>query len=88
LIGKVNFEEFLLAIKMASSTDMKENLRFAFRMYDKNNDSKLDQKEIENIILGINELTGHKEVNSSNEPKKVAENMLSRYDKVKKLDFS
>ena len=57
--------------------------RQRFRMYEKNNDSKLDQKEIEHIIFGINELTGHKEVNSSNEPKKVAENMLSRYDKVK-----
>jgi Ca2+-binding EF-hand superfamily protein len=70
---------------MASSSDTKENLRFAFRMYDKNNDSKLDQKEIEHIIFGINELTGHKEVNSSNEPKKVAENMLARYDKVKSI---
>ena len=67
---------------MASSANVKEQMRFAFRMYDKNQDSKLDKAEIENIILGINELTGHKEANNSNEPRKVAENMLARYDKV------
>ena len=55
-------------------------MRFAFRMYDVNQDSKLDQTEIENIILGINELMGHKEDEMSH--KKVAANMLARYDKV------
>ena len=66
---------------MASSADPKEKMTFAFKMYDKNNDSRLDCKEIEYIIMGINEFTGHKLVNESAEPRKVSENMLARYDK-------
>ncbi len=79
--GKVNFEEFLVAIKMASSKDPREKMRFAFKMYDKNHDSKIDRKEIEYIIMGINEFTGHKMANDSNEPRLVSENMLARFDK-------
>ena len=99
--GKVSFEEFLLALKLVSNNDPREKLRFAFKMYDIDQNSKLDINELEKLIIGnflllvldykldsylnikkgINEFSGHKQSNSTGEPKKVARNLLSKFDK-------
>jgi neurocalcin delta len=50
--GKVNFEEFLLALKLVSNNDPREKLRFAFKMYDIDQNSKLDINELEKLIMG------------------------------------
>lgn len=51
--GKVDFHEFLIAISLANDSDPKQKLRFAFKMYDTDNDNRLSLHEIEKIIEGM-----------------------------------
>lgn len=77
----VNFDEFILAISLAKDGDDSDKLRFAFRMYDVNNDKKLDQKEIEKIILGIYNFNSQKNRDGAHKPSEVAKFMIQKYDK-------
>lgn len=79
--GTVNFNEFLLAISLSKDADPKQKLRFAFKMYDLDNDNKLTLNEIEKIIIGMYNFNGQKNRDGPNKPIEVAKHMLKKFDK-------
>lgn len=48
--GFILFKEFLLAIGITTGTDSKEKLKWAFNMYDINNDGVIENSEMVKII--------------------------------------
>lgn len=48
--GWIDFKEFLLAIGITTSTNPKEKLKWAFKMYDINNDGLIELDEMTKII--------------------------------------
>ena len=48
--GWIDFKEFLLAIGITQSGNIKEKLKWAFRMYDINNDGTIELDEMTGII--------------------------------------
>lgn len=79
--GTVDFGEFLIAISLAKDTDPKQKLRFAFKMYDTDNDNRLSLSEIEKIIEGIYNFNSQKDRDGPRKPIEVAKHMLKRFDK-------
>ncbi|CAF0876661.1 unnamed protein product [Brachionus calyciflorus] len=77
--GYVDFHEFLLTITLTSNKDAKQKLRVAFRMYDVDNDGKLSHKEIEKLLVGIQNFYGTKL--NKEEPSELATDLLKTYDK-------
>lgn len=79
--GRIDFCEFLIAISLTTDSDPEQKLRFAFKMYDINNDDKLDIHEVEKIIEGIYDFTGQKERKGKSAPREVAKSLLRKCDK-------
>lgn len=79
--GCVDFSEFLIAISLAKDADPKQKLRFAFKMYDTDNDDRLSLEEIEKIIEGVYNFNSQKNRDGANKPREVAKYMLKRFDK-------
>ena len=79
--GTVDFHEFLIAISLAKDADEAQKLRFAFKMYDADNDGKLSLTEIEKIIEGIYNFNGEKNREGAKKPSEVAKYMLKKHDK-------
>ena len=79
--GTVDFPEFLVAISLAKDSDPRQKMRFAFKMYDADNDNKLTLHEIEKIIEGIYNFNGQKDREGPKKPIEVAKFMLQRFDK-------
>jgi Ca2+-binding EF-hand superfamily protein len=81
--GKVDFYEFLIAISLSSDKDPKTKLRFAFKMYDIDQNKMLDINEIENIIKAINKFSGLRENKSNNQPTphEIAKHLLKKFDR-------
>jgi len=48
--GKVSFGEFLVSLNVAINGRAEDKLRWAFRMYDVNDDGKISRTEIVNIL--------------------------------------
>lgn len=48
--GHVDFKEFLLAVGITNNGTKEEKLKWAFRMYDINNDGSIQQPEMTKIV--------------------------------------
>jgi len=48
--GHIDFKEFLLAVGITTGNDPREKLKWAFKMYDMNNDGLIDVDEMTKII--------------------------------------
>ena len=79
----MDFYEFLIAISLSSDKDPKSKLRFAFKMYDIDQNKMLDIDEIENIIKAINKFSGLRESKSNQQPtpRDVAKHLLKKFDR-------
>lgn len=49
--GWIDFKEFLMAVGMTSAKEPKDKLKWAFRMYDVNNDGSLEVGEMVKIVV-------------------------------------
>jgi Ca2+-binding EF-hand superfamily protein len=56
--GKIDFVEFLVAVSITSSTDIRKKLQLAFDLYDKNDNGRIDKKEMEKMLTSIYDLMG------------------------------
>jgi calmodulin len=58
--GKIDFEEFLVLASQQISND--ENLKEAFRVFDKNNDGYISRSELKKAMANLNEILTDEEV--------------------------
>jgi len=56
--GWIDFKEFLLAIGITTSTNPREKLKWAFKMYDINSDGLIELDEMTKIIKALHEMLG------------------------------
>lgn len=56
--NKLDFNEFLRAIKITMNGDVKDKLRCAFAIYDLNGDGKIDKKEMKKVLNHIYDMLG------------------------------
>nr|XP_027200165.1 calmodulin-like protein 12 [Dermatophagoides pteronyssinus] len=61
--GWIDFKEFLLAIGITTSTNPREKLKWAFKMYDINNDGLIELDEMTKIIKALHEMLGEEAAN-------------------------
>ena len=54
--GFISFTEFLIAVSLSGRKEPNEKLAMAFRLYDHNKNGRLEEKEIENIVAGLNSI--------------------------------
>lgn len=57
-VGKIDFNEFLLAMDLMEKGDLDEKLRYAFELYDFDKNGVLTKSEIETIIKMVLSLRG------------------------------
>ncbi|KAI3382262.1 hypothetical protein SNEBB_011444 [Seison nebaliae] len=67
--GKIDFNEFLIAISITSHGDLRSKLNWAFTMYDIDRDGRIDKLELEKIVTAIYDLVGEDERGGENSPK-------------------
>lgn len=56
--GHVDFKEFLLAVGITNNGTKEEKLKWAFRMYDINNDGSIQQPEMTKIVKALYNMIG------------------------------
>ncbi|CAF3031998.1 unnamed protein product [Rotaria socialis] len=79
--GIVDFNEFLTAIALTMSSEIKDRLDLAFSMYDINGDGLLDKKELIHIIKLIYEVNGKKKFKQDLSPEDTARMIIEKFDK-------
>lgn len=72
--------EFLLAISTTSSNDPVKKLKMAFDLYDTNDNGRIDQKEMEKILVAIYDLKGIKDRDGPNSPKAKTAEIFAKMD--------
>merc|ERR1711915_873814 len=50
---KLGFKEFLQAIDLVGARTPDDKLRWAFKMYDEDNSSEIDEQEMERVMMSI-----------------------------------
>ncbi|CAF0716371.1 unnamed protein product [Brachionus calyciflorus] len=78
---RVDFVEYLVGISHLSSLDIKKKLQLTFRIYDHDNNGKVNRKKMEKMIVAIFDLNGVKERTGENDPKTKANNIFKRFNK-------
>lgn len=53
--GAIDFDEFLSMMQNSSKEDTEEEFKEAFRMFDKNNDDMIDEKELKEVMTALGE---------------------------------
>ncbi|CAF3935136.1 unnamed protein product, partial [Rotaria magnacalcarata] len=76
----VDFNEFLTAIALTMSSEIKDRLDLAFSMYDINGDGLLDKKELIHIIKLIYEVNGKKKFKQDLSPEDTARMIIEKFD--------
>ncbi|XP_022658423.1 neuronal calcium sensor 2-like [Varroa jacobsoni] len=56
--GHIDFKEFLMAIGITASSSGEERLKWAFRMYDINNDGGIELTEMTKIVKALYDMLG------------------------------
>ncbi|CAF0716363.1 unnamed protein product [Brachionus calyciflorus] len=79
--GKIDFTEFLIAISTSSQGDIKKKLKLGFKLYDTNNNGKIDKKEMAKLIEAIYDLTGEQNRKNDNDPKQRVESIFNKLDR-------
>lgn len=78
--GKIDFQEFLVAISVSSSTDLRKKLQMAFDLYDTNDNGRIERKEMEKIIVAIYDLMGETSRKGENDPKERTAAIFKKMD--------
>ncbi|CAF2430051.1 unnamed protein product [Rotaria sp. Silwood2] len=80
LLGIIDFNEFLTAIVLTMSSELKDRLDLAFSIYDINGDGLLDKKELTHIIKLIYEVNGKRKLKQDLEPQDIARMIIDKFD--------
>jgi Ca2+-binding EF-hand superfamily protein len=88
--GFVDFGEFMIAYVATNSTDPREKLKYAFEMYDLDNNKVLDEHEIKQVVRSMFKLLAVDEQNVNFD--RCIENIMSSLDvdndsKITKSEF-
>ena len=78
--GKIDFSEFIIAISASDNGDVTKKLHLAFNLYDKNNNGRIDRKEMEHIVTSIYDLKGIENRKGENDPKERSNDIFKRMD--------
>ena len=65
----------------SNSSTPEEKLRFALSMYDIDGDKELSIVEVEKMVSGLNQFSGNKKLNDTDQPKRTARKIFAKYDK-------
>lgn len=79
--GKIDFQEFLVAVSITSSNDVRKKLQLAFDLYDKNDNGRIDKKEMEKMLIAIYDLNGETNRKGDNDPKSRTEAIFRKMDR-------
>ncbi|CAF1003034.1 unnamed protein product [Rotaria sordida] len=90
--GRIDFQEFLLAIATTSQGDLDTRLAAVFDMYDISNDGLIDEKELTTLISAMYDLLGEIVCKDDYEPKTIAAAVIEKLDvngdkKLNKAEF-
>nr|CDS26583.1 neuronal calcium sensor [Hymenolepis microstoma] len=78
--GKIDFNEFLLAINITSGGQPKEKLEWAFQMYDIDGNGTIEKKEMTEIIKAIYSMLGANEATVDLTPEARTEEIFDKMD--------
>ncbi|XP_064626767.1 neuronal calcium sensor 2-like [Lineus longissimus] len=78
--GKIDFNEFLLAINITSSGKPEEKLNWAFQMYDIDGNGTIEKNEMEEIIKAIYIMLGTNVDAENMTPEKRTEEIFDKMD--------
>ncbi|KAM7534537.1 hypothetical protein Aperf_G00000112682 [Anoplocephala perfoliata] len=78
--GKIDFNEFLLAINITSGGQPKEKLEWAFQMYDIDGNGTIEKKEMTEIIKAIYSMLGANEATVDLTPEARTEEIFEKMD--------
>ncbi|XP_074643226.1 neurocalcin homolog [Tubulanus polymorphus] len=81
--GKIDFNEFLLAINITSSGKPEEKLNWAFQMYDIDGNGSIERSEMEEIIKAIYMMIGTVISAEEMSPQKRTNEIFDKMDKNK-----
>ncbi|RWS29058.1 neurocalcin-like protein [Leptotrombidium deliense] len=79
--GFISFKEFLLAVGVTTGSDAREKLKWAFKMYDINNDGLIEIAEMDKIIKSLYQMLGNQ--NASNDQSKKVQFIFDKMDSDK-----
>jgi len=81
--GQITFEEYIIGKRLFDSKDIRDNIRFIFRLCDMSKDKKIEQKEIERFFEIMNSIADDTKVmgqNSKSSNKEKAKKMMESLD--------
>lgn len=61
--------------------DVRKKLQLGFKLYDSNNNGKIDKKEMLKMIVAIYDLQGEQNRNGDNDPKQRVDAIFSKLDR-------
>ncbi|CAF3868766.1 unnamed protein product [Rotaria sp. Silwood2] len=90
--GKIDFQEFLIAIAATSQGDLDDRLTAVFEMYDFSHNGVIDQTELTVLITAMYDLLGETDRKDDHDPKKLAADIITHLDvdgdkKLSKAEF-
>merc|ERR550519_483310 len=87
--GKINFQEFLLVLYVASAGTPEENLKLVFKIFDTNNDGSITKDELKKIIRDFYCLLGDTDIEKVKDQKSMRDEfmntIMSKDSKVSKI---
>jgi hypothetical protein len=75
--GYIDFNEFLMLYSFTTNPNPKDDLNFVFSLLDTNRNSKIERKEIEDLVCAFQELRGER--SNEKEASEVATSMLNKF---------
>lgn len=79
--GTIDFREFMSALSITSRGTFEQKLRWAYSMYDMDNDGQVTKKEMLEIVTAIAKMTGEDTQNQSKTLEEKVDRIFQKMDK-------